>query len=72
MSETLRKKVNSPGPLFYHLKDSSSIPSNVLDLEWSLSNKHINDNFIQQLPTMFTCGDGKDDELSNQALAAWI
>ena len=29
----------------------------------------INENFIQQLSAMFTCRDGKDGELSNQALA---
>ena len=33
----------------------------------------INDNFIQQLSAMFaTWADGKDGELSNQALAGWI
>jgi len=29
----------------------------------------INENFIQQLPAMFTCQDDKDGKLSNQALA---
>ena len=29
----------------------------------------INETFIQQLPSMFTCGDDKDRKLSNQALA---
>jgi len=29
----------------------------------------LNENFIQQLSAMFTCRDGRDGELSNQALA---
>jgi len=28
----------------------------------------MNEKFIQQLPTMFTCHDGKGGEFSNQAL----
>jgi len=32
----------------------------------------INENFIQQLSAMFTCRDGKDGELSNQAPPGWI
>ena len=39
-------------------------------ISWTWSDVfQINETFIQQLPSMFSCRDDKDRKLSNQALA---
>jgi len=43
-------------------------PSFQISCPWS-DVFRINENFIQQLSAMFICREGKDGELSNQALA---
>ena len=48
-----------------HFENSSSFQ---ISWTWSVVFK-INENFIQQLSAIFTCQDGKDGELSNQAPA---
>jgi len=56
---------------FWSKCDSShfeNFPS--FQISWTWSDVfRINQNFIQQLSAMFTCRDGKDGKLSNQALA---
>ena len=59
---------------FWSKGDSSPFEkSSSFQISWTWSDVFwINENFIQQLSAMFTCRDGKDGELGNQALAEWI
>ena len=56
-------------------KDDSSHSENSpsFQISWTWSDIfRTNENFIQQLSTMFTWRDGKDGKLSKQALVGWI
>jgi len=58
-------------PAEYEKKGNSSYFENSpsFQISWTCSDFfRMNENFIKQLSAMFTCRDGKDGEVSNQAL----